>query len=332
MTHRRMDGASEALRELIGRRAARRARRSCFDEEETRKLALEPGDGIEVGARAAERRRPLRRAGRRRDDPHRAARVRGHERAGVRGQLRRGRLPRHARPRRPRPRLRPRLRAASSRSCSCRRSTSAGPRTSGPRSTTSPCTASRACASPTSPTALAGEEIGRVRCDGLVVATPQGSTGYNLANGGPDPRLGRARLRRLLHRPALADRPRAGRRPGRPADDQQRQPRGGRRGPRRRPPGLRAAGGGGHPRRVRAARTRRSRSCRARASTTGCGSGSAGWRSRAVARAPSPDCPRTLAPKRHADRHKPRTTRRSVRSGWYTVDRCSTSCASRTCC
>jgi NAD+ kinase len=33
--------------------------------------------------------------------------------------------------------------------------------------------------------ALSGEEIGRVRCDGLVVATPAGSTGYNLANGGP---------------------------------------------------------------------------------------------------------------------------------------------------
>jgi NAD+ kinase len=32
---------------------------------------------------------------------------------------------------------------------------------------------------------LAGEEIGRVRCDGLVVCTPQGSTGYNLANAGP---------------------------------------------------------------------------------------------------------------------------------------------------
>jgi NAD+ kinase len=29
------------------------------------------------------------------------------------------------------------------------------------------------------------DEIARVRCDGLVVATPAGSTGYNLANGGP---------------------------------------------------------------------------------------------------------------------------------------------------
>src|SRR5215213_4392016 len=29
------------------------------------------------------------------------------------------------------------------------------------------------------------EQLGKVRCDGLVVATPVGSTGYNLANGGP---------------------------------------------------------------------------------------------------------------------------------------------------
>jgi NAD+ kinase len=33
--------------------------------------------------------------------------------------------------------------------------------------------------------AVSGDEVGRVRCDGLVVATPAGSTGYNLANGGP---------------------------------------------------------------------------------------------------------------------------------------------------
>ncbi len=33
--------------------------------------------------------------------------------------------------------------------------------------------------------AVGGDEVGRVRCDGLVIATPAGSTGYNLANGGP---------------------------------------------------------------------------------------------------------------------------------------------------
>ncbi|MBV9005900.1 MAG: NAD(+)/NADH kinase [Solirubrobacterales bacterium] len=33
--------------------------------------------------------------------------------------------------------------------------------------------------------AIGSDEVGRVRSDGLVVATPAGSTGYNLANGGP---------------------------------------------------------------------------------------------------------------------------------------------------
>lgn len=33
--------------------------------------------------------------------------------------------------------------------------------------------------------AVGGQEVGSVRCDGVVIATPAGSTGYNLANGGP---------------------------------------------------------------------------------------------------------------------------------------------------
>jgi NAD+ kinase len=32
---------------------------------------------------------------------------------------------------------------------------------------------------------IGDEEVGNVRCDGLVAATPAGSTGYNLANAGP---------------------------------------------------------------------------------------------------------------------------------------------------
>jgi NAD+ kinase len=33
--------------------------------------------------------------------------------------------------------------------------------------------------------ALAGETLGRLACDGVVCATPPGSTGYNFSNGGP---------------------------------------------------------------------------------------------------------------------------------------------------
>ena len=98
---------------------------------------------------------------------------------------------------------------------------------------------------------LAGEEIGRVRCDGLVVSTPQGSTGYNLANGGPVMAWGVEGYVVSFVAPALADRARAGRGAGGPADDQQRVPRGAGRSPRRRPADVRAAARRGPPHRVR---------------------------------------------------------------------------------
>ena len=76
--------------------------------------------------------------------------------------------------------------------------------------------------------AVGGEEVGSVRCDGLVVATPAGSTGYNLANGGPGDGLGRGGHGGLVHRAALAERARAGDRARRRADRPQQLARGAR--------------------------------------------------------------------------------------------------------
>ena len=74
-------------------RPSARASTLRFDAEETRKHGLRPSDGLVARRAAQRRRRAVRRARRRRHDPARAAPLRGHERAGVRGQLRRGRLP-----------------------------------------------------------------------------------------------------------------------------------------------------------------------------------------------------------------------------------------------
>ena len=174
------------------RAAARRAASTLrFDADETRKHGLEPPNGIDRRARLA-RRRPLRRDGRRRHDPHRAAPVRGHRRARVRRQLRRGRLPRDDRPRRARRGVRPRVRGRvrDARAAGHHRRPADGHVDGDERHLRPPQPGFRVA---DLAYALTGEEIGRVRCDGLVVSTPQGSTGYNLANGGPGAGLGRAR-------------------------------------------------------------------------------------------------------------------------------------------
>ena len=74
LTHRRATDTAGAVRALIG--AARRADVMLrFDPEETRKHELGRARGIELDARALARRRPVHRHGRRRHDPHRAART-----------------------------------------------------------------------------------------------------------------------------------------------------------------------------------------------------------------------------------------------------------------
>ena len=81
--------------------------------------------------------------------------------------------------------------AASSSCCGCRRSCSTRPTAPTPRSTARSAINDVAIHRKVGERvaelayALEGEVVGSVRCDGLVVATPAGSTGYNLANGGP---------------------------------------------------------------------------------------------------------------------------------------------------
>ena len=128
--------------------------------------------------------------------------------------------------------------------------------------------------------ALAGEEIGRVRCDGLVVATPQGSTGYNLANGGPVLAWGvEGYVVSFIAPHSLTARALV----VAPSDEltiNNALARGAGRGARRRAADARAGAGRGHPRRVRPHATARWPSSRARPSTTACASASAGWRAR----------------------------------------------------
>ena len=74
---------------------------------------------------------------------------------------------------------------------------------------------------------LGGQEVGHVRCDGLVAATPAGSTGYNLANQGPILAWGVEGYVVSFIAPAHAYGPGAGGGAGRcPSSGQRRRPRG----------------------------------------------------------------------------------------------------------
>ena len=66
--------------------------------------------------------------------------------------------------------------------------------------------------------AVGPDEIGRVRCDGLVVATPGGLDRLQPGQRWPRDGLGGGRVRRLVHRAAFAHRARARRRADRCAD------------------------------------------------------------------------------------------------------------------
>ena len=186
--------------------------------------------------------------------------------------------------------------------------------------------------------ALAGEEIGRVRCDGLVVATPQGSTGYNLANGGPVLAWGvEGYVVSFIAPHSLTARALVVAPSGR-AHDQQRVARGAGRGPRRRPPDARAAARRGHPRRVRPHARHAGPAPGRVASTTACASASAAWRaSHLFAGAISwpPVWPRNCnvsVPKLCQFCNNRRASRAIRRAPLVDPSACSTNCASRTSC
>jgi NAD+ kinase len=183
MTHRRMDGSSEALQELL--RAGRRAGATLlFDEEESRKLGLQPGDGLELGAaRGADADLSVVLGGdgtiltalreyAGSDVPVFAV---NYGEVGFLATLDPDGLGRDF------------DRAFAGEFETLKLPTIDVGRPEGMWTAINDISVHRKPGMRVADLAygLAGEEIGRVRCDGLVVATPQGSTGYNLANGGP---------------------------------------------------------------------------------------------------------------------------------------------------
>ena len=155
--------------------------------------------------------------------------------------------------------------------------------------------------------AVSGEEIGSVRCDGLVVATPGGLDRLQPRQRGSGDGLGGGGNGRLVHRPALPERTRPRDRARRRARVPQQLARGARRLGRR-APGRRDRAAGSGARAVRAGR-RVLAQMDGRASTGACGRSSVASRASPVGipapRVPSPPAGRPCCMLLELSRPKP---------------------------
>ena len=294
------------------REAAERGRRATLvaDRRGGSTSTATPADGLEPRRRASRRPRPLPRARRRRHDPAGPAPLRRHRRARLRDQLRHDRLPRGGRARGarrgPRARLRRRLRRDRAARPRDRRSRSSA------RSALNDVSFIRRPHGRVAELSyrLGGEEIGHVRCDGLVAATPAGSTGYNLANPGPILAWGvEGFVVSFIAPHTLTARAAGGRARRRPPRLQRARPRAGRDRLRRRTPSA-SSPAATRSRSASATASRASPSSRARTSTAVCARSSAAWPRRPAT--PARDGANPSAPV-------------------ATTGACCTSCESRTC-
>ena len=187
LTHAPAGADRRALEALVAGRASAEGVVLRFDADETRKHGLPPRDGLRARRAAERRRRALRRRSAAtarscaRCAATRARACRSSRSTSARSGSWRRSIPRRRRPRGG-------LRAALAGDFEVLTLPALALETPGaPQAAINDLSSTAASGERVAQLAYAidGEEVGRVRCDGLVVATPAGSTGYNLANGGP---------------------------------------------------------------------------------------------------------------------------------------------------